>query len=123
MYQTGLQRKARTGEGSYRAPDHLASACVAWRGRKLLSQPEILEEIAAVGFHRHAALRAAMASASATVSRAISACSSSTMRPSSAMAPLPLFSGRSNAAMILRAAAISYGDGANTVLHGSICEG
>src|SRR5665213_3587891 len=56
------------------------------------------EKLAAIA---HFSSSAAIASANATVLRAISACRSSTMRPSSAMAPLPLFSGRSKAAMIL----------------------
>ena len=43
---------------------------------------------------------AAIASAIATVRRAISACMRSTMRPSICTTPLPLFSGRSNAAII-----------------------
>ena len=47
--------------------------------------------------------RAAMASAMATVRRAMSACRRSTMRPSSWMAPRPAFSGRAKAAMMARA--------------------
>src|SRR5271154_3696350 len=86
----------------------------AWCGmHELLPEPEIFEEIAAIRFHEDAS-RAAMASASATVWRAISSCRSSTIRPSSEIAPLPLFSGLSNAAMIFRAASISSTDGAKT---------
>src|SRR5215510_13043017 len=61
-----------------------------------------------------------IASAIATVRRAMSACSRSTMRPSIETTPLPLFSGRSNAVIILRACWTSAGDGENAVLHGSI---
>ena len=59
---------------------------------------------------------AAIASAMATVRRAISACSSSTIRPSTVITPLPSFSGSANAAMILRAKATSASGGANTSL-------
>ena len=52
----------------------------------------------------------------ATVRTAISACSSSTMRPSTVITPLPLLSGCSKAAMILRANATSAAGGANTSL-------
>src|SRR5262245_59617772 len=65
----------------------------------------------------------AMASAMATVRRAISACSSSTMRPSTVITPLPSFSGRSKAAMILRANATSAAGGANTSLATAIWSG
>ena len=59
-----------------------------------------------------------MASAMATVRRAMSACMISTMRPSSWTTPLPLFSGRSKAAMILRAQTISASDGEKTPVAG-----
>ena len=63
---------------------------------------------------------AAIASAIATVRRAMSACRRSTMRPSIDTTPLLLFSGRSKAAIILRACATSSGDGENAVLQGAI---
>ena len=61
-----------------------------------------------------------MASAIATVRRAISACSSSTILPSTVMAPLPAFSGSSKAEMILRANSISSADGEKALLQGAI---
>src|SRR5688572_6210458 len=62
----------------------------------------------AVEFH---GVLPAITSAIATVRRAISACMISTMRPSTVMTPLPLCSGRSKAAMILRAHATSASGG------------
>src|SRR5262249_50165443 len=76
----------------------------------------------AVEFH-DALSFCAIASAMATVRRAISACSSSAMRPSMVITPLPLCSGRSNAAMILRANATSAPGGANTSLATAIWSG
>src|SRR5215831_14741997 len=64
--------------------------------------------------------RASIASAIATVRRAISACMRSTMRPSICTTPLFLFAGRSNAAIIWRACATSSSDGENAALQGSI---
>src|SRR5579871_5203574 len=64
--------------------------------------------------------RCAMASAIATVRRAISACRRSTMRPSSWITPLPRFSGSSKAAMILCACATSSAEGEKAALQGSI---
>ncbi len=64
--------------------------------------------------------RAAIASAIATVRRAMSACRRSTMRPSSCTTPLPLFSGRSKAAMIFLACATSSSPGEKVTLQGPI---
>src|SRR5207342_602352 len=61
-----------------------------------------------------------IASAIATVRRAMSACSRSTIRPSIETTPLPLFSGWSNAAIILRACSTSVSDGEKALLQGSI---
>src|SRR3989442_8265969 len=63
---------------------------------------------------------AAIASAIATVRRAISACRRSTMRPSIATTPLSLFSGRSNAAIIFVACVTSSALGENAALQGPI---
>src|SRR5436190_4565113 len=65
-------------------------------------------------------LRASIACAIATVRRAMSACNRSIMRPSSCTAPLSLFSGNSNAAMMSFACATSSALGENAVLHGLI---
>src|ERR1043166_7420658 len=118
-----LQHEARAGEGQIERG--VAVRQGARRGmRDALAEVEILEEIARGALVlAHPCSSAAMASASATVSRAISACSRSTMRPSSAMAPLSRFSGNSKAAMILRAASTSSFAGANTSLHGASCDG
>ena len=89
-------------------------------GETLTVNSEILEEIPGVVLVAHASSSAVMASAMATVCRAISACSNSTIRPSCLIAPLPLFSGSSKAAISLRAASTSADEGANTALHGSI---
>ena len=67
-----------------------------------------------------ARLSAAMASAMASVRRAISACSSSTILPLRLMTPLPAFSGRAKASMIARAFPTSAAVGANTSLQMSI---
>jgi len=61
-----------------------------------------------------------IAAAIATVRRAISACKRSTIRPSIDTTPLPLFSGRSKAAIILRACSTSACEGEKALLHGSI---
>ena len=66
---------------------------------------------------------AAIASAIATVRRAMSACRRSTIRPSSWTTPFCAFSGRSKAAMILRASSTSSGVGENAELQGAICRG
>src|SRR5215213_5344280 len=62
--------------------------------------------------------RRSIASAMATVRRAISAWSRSTMRPSMATAPRLAFSGRSNRAMIARARSTSSAAGAKIALAG-----
>src|SRR5262245_23164596 len=88
-----------------------------------LPDPEVLEEVAGIGLgggglvgcHR-VAPRAKMASAMATVRAAILAWSSSTMRPSTVMTPLPAFSGCAKAARILRANASSAAAGAKIAL-------
>ena len=72
---------------------------------------------------RQAGCTGVIASAIATVRRAMSACSRSTMRPSIWMTPLLTFSGRSKAAMIFRAHATSSGAGENASLQGAICCG
>src|SRR5512144_2592423 len=64
--------------------------------------------------------RSSIARAIATVRRAISACSRSTMRPSSWTTPLSLFSGRLKAAMIFLACATSSLLGEKAALHGPI---
>ena len=66
---------------------------------------------------------AAIASAIAMVRRAMSACSRSTMPPSSWIAPREAFSGRSNAAMIFRAWATSSSGGVKIALQASIWPG
>ena len=66
---------------------------------------------------------AAIASAIAIVRLAMSACSRSTIRPSSWIAPREAFSGRSNAAMILRACATSSAGGVKIALQASIWPG
>lgn len=58
----------------------------------------------------------AMASAMATVRRAMSAWSRSTILPSTCSAPLEAFSGRSKTSMILRAKTTSASEGAKTSL-------
>ena len=63
---------------------------------------------------------AAIASAIAMVRLAISACNRSTIRPSSWIAPREAFSGRSKAAMILRASATSSAGGVKIALQASI---
>src|SRR5262249_34323057 len=105
----GLHRKARAKQpvvecdiagrhgARRRVLDHLAEA-------------EVFEEMAGAFAHRAQAL-AAIASASATVRRAISACSSSTIRPSTVITPFPAFSGCAKAATIFLACATSVSAG------------
>ena len=66
---------------------------------------------------------AAIASDIAIVRLAMSACSRSTIWPSSEIAPRAAFSGRSNAAMILRAWATSSAGGVKIALQASIWPG
>src|SRR5262249_49914131 len=111
-----LHRKARAVESQVErnvSGRDGARRCV----RQQLSDREILEVVAAPGLVLgHWLLAWAMAAAMARVRRAISACSSSTMRPSTVITPLPWFSGSSRAARILRANATSASCGANTAL-------
>src|SRR5262249_5526581 len=88
-----------------------------------LPNAKVLEEIAGIGLGHHDPPILSIASAMATVRGAISAWRSSTMRPSTLITPLPLASGSANAAMILRAKAISAAGGANTSLAAAIWSG
>src|SRR6187200_834009 len=86
-------------------------------GRSSLRVPSATTPEAPPGFPCQAGAFS-IASAISTVRRAISACMRSTMRPSICTTPLSWFSGRSNAAMVLRACATSSTVGENAALQG-----
>src|SRR5581483_9895683 len=114
-----LHREARAVE---RGVQRDIACCYRARRRVLndLAKLEILEKISRPA-HLHAF--ALIASPSATVRAAISACMISTILPSREITPFPLFSGSAKASTIFLAAAISSSDGEKIWLHGSIWVG
>src|SRR5262249_43907026 len=119
----GARERVGGLHGEARAVEAVVDGDVARRQRtrrgvlQHLAQGKIRKEADEVGLGcAHAGLMRSMTSAMATVRRAMSACNSSTMRPSTSITPLPVLSGRAKAARILRANATSAAGGANTSL-------